>query len=282
MQTDAFIINTAFTGAVSDKSKNPNVPYTVEEIVTDAKACVAQGTSIGHFHVRTDEGAPTNDPKRYARLIAGLRSEESLKDLVVVASTSGRHGQTIDERCAVLKLPADERPDMGSLTLSSLNFATGPSVTSPDGIRQLAETMLANGVKPELEVFDLGMLSFAHQLIHEGLIEGPFYINIILGNQSGAMPRLSTIAALIAELPADALVSFGGIARHQLPAHRFAVAVADGGRTGLEDNLVMDRNRTLADNAALTSRLATMVTSAQRPIATPSEVRDRLGLPHRG
>lgn len=282
MQTNAFILNTAFTGAVSDKSKNPNVPYTVDEIVADAKRCVGHGTAIGHFHVRTDEGAPTNDPDRYARLIAGLRSEDSLKDLIVVASTSGRHGQTIEERCAVLKLPMDERPDMGSLTLSSLNFATGPSVTSPDGIRKLAETMLACGVKPELEVFDLGMLSFAHQLIHEGLIEGPFYINIILGNQSGAMPRIATVAALMSELPENAIVSFGGIARHQVAAHRYAVAVAGGARTGLEDNLVLDRNRTLADNATLTQRLAAMATSAQRSIATAREVRDHLGLKQRG
>lgn len=280
-QTDAFIVNTAFTGAVADKARNPHVPYSLAEIVADATACAAAGTAIGHFHVRTESGQPSNDPDAYARLFAALRATPGLSDLVIVASTSGRHGQTIAERSAVLALPRDTRPDMASLTLSSLNFATGASVTAPDDIRRLAEAMQKADVRPELEVFDLGMITFAHHLIAEGLITPPYYFNLILGNVAGALPRLSSLAALMAELPADSIVSLGGIGRFQLPAHRFALACAGGARTGLEDNLFLSAQRDLATNPALTVGLARMAQASQRALATPAEVRTRLALPAR-
>lgn len=275
---DTFIINTAFTGAVSSKARNPHVPYTPAEVCADAIACAGQGTSVGHFHVRTDNGDPTNDPDAYARLFATLREQEALRQLVIVASTSGRHGQSLQQRMDVLNLSRDVRPDMASLTLSSLNFASGPSINSPDDIRHIAETMQRQEVRPELEIFDLGMVSFAHQLIHEGLLTPPFYVNVILGNQAGMMPTLTALAALISDLPDGALVSLGGIARHQLTAHRFALAMADGVRTGLEDNLLMDGTGTLATNPTLTARAAGMARASGRTIATAPEVRHLLNL----
>ena len=271
------IINTAFTGAVSDKTRNPNVPYTPEEICRDAVACRAAGMAMGHFHVRTEAGSATNDPDLYARLFAALRAEPALEGLVVVASTSGRHGQTIAERTAVLKLPADLRPDMASLTLSSLNFATGPSITSADDIRRLAEAMQAHGVKPELEVFDLGMAAFARVLANEGLIEPPFYVNIILGNVAGAQPDALSAAALLHALPSPAVVSIGGIGRAQLPAHLLALAGADGVRTGLEDNL-RNPDGSLTSNLEMVDRISAIAKLAGREIETPEALRTRLGL----
>jgi 3-keto-5-aminohexanoate cleavage enzyme len=272
------IVNTAFTGAVSDKSRNSAVPYSTEEIVADAIACAEAGMSMGHFHVRTEDGQATNDAERYRRLFAALRAEERTRQTVIVASTSGRHGQTLEERCAVLRLPEETRPDMASLTLSSLNFASGASINEPDTIRALAEEMQRRDVKPELEAFDLGMIAFAHRLIDEGLVTPPCYFNIILGNVAGAQADLATLAALIGQLPDGSIVSLGGIGRAQHAAHLIAVAEADAVRTGLEDNLRMPGGRQPATNADLVGVIRDIATLSGRALETPGGLRTRLAL----
>ena len=272
------IINLACTGAVSDPNVNPNVPTTVERIVEDAASCAQLGVSIGHFHVRDENARPTNDPKRYARLFEALRNDPHAASLVMCASTSGRHGQTLEERAAVLNLPKDVRPDMGSLTLSSLNFPESASINHPDTIRKLAECMLARGVKPELEVFDLGMVAFAHRLIAEGLVVAPYYFNVLVGNIAGAQGTFAHLAALLSNLPPQSYVSLGGIGAAQMPAHLMAIANADGVRIGLEDNLWMDAKRTPATNSALVERLVALMALSNRPIASATEVRRLLGM----
>lgn len=234
---------------------------------------------MGHFHVRTASGDATNDPNLYSRLFALLRADKATKDIITVASTSGRHGQTLAQRTAVLLLDEDIRPDMASLTLSSLNFPTTPSINSPDDIRALAETMLQQEVKPELEVFDLGMLTFAHKLLDEGLLQPPYYFNIILGNVAGAQTDLASMAALLSNLPADSVVAFGGIGRAQLLAHVLALGYADGVRTGLEDNIRLPGpERRLATNADLVRHIADLAGQVGRHPYTPPELRQRLGL----
>lgn len=275
--TDPLIINTAFTGAVSDKTRNPAVPYSTQEIHADAVACAELGTSMGHFHVRDDDGAPSCDAGRYGRLFSTLRGDDRLRQMVLVASTSGRHGQTLEQRGAVLDLPEDIRPDMASLTLSSLNFATGASINTPDGIRALAERMLRQGVKPELEIFDLGMVAFAHKLIAEGLLKPPYFFNVILGNEAGAQADLASVAAILAQMPGQSYVSLGGIARAQLPAHLLALSCASGVRTGLEDNLWLAKGQ-MATNASLVERIRQLADLSLRPVASPAELRQMLGL----
>lgn len=275
---NGFILNVAFTGAVSDKARNPAVPYTVAEIAADAAGCARLGATMGHFHVRGPDGAASSDPAAYADLFAGVRAEAACRGMILVASTSGRHGQTLDQRMAVLRLPQAERPDMASLTLSSLNFPTGASVTGPDEIRTLAREMQAQAVRPELEVFDLGMAAFLHRLADEGLVEPPFYVNVILGNVAGAQADALSVGALLAALPAGSVVSLGGIGRAQMAAHLIAAAQADGVRTGLEDNLRLPGGKALASNPALTGIAADLARLAGRRLARPDEVRRRLGL----
>ena len=272
------IVNVAFTGAVSDKAGNPAVPWTIAEVMADAIACSDAGMAMGHFHVRTEDGGATNDPERYRRLFEALRGDERTRQTVLVASTSGRHGQTLDDRCAVLRLPEEVRPDMASLTLSSLNFAGGASINQPDTIRALAEEMQRRDVKPELEVFDLGMIAFAHRLIDEGLLTPPYYFNIILGNVAGAQPNLATLAALVGQLPGNSIVGLGGIGRAQHVSHLFALAEADAVRTGLEDNLRMPGGRQLATNPALVEVIRDLVTLGGRALETPAGLRERLDL----
>lgn len=272
------IVNVAFTGAVSDPKVNPNVPVRVDQIVADAAQCARMGASIGHFHVRDENARPTNDPNRYHELFCQLRADGDVGDFIVCASTSGRHGQTFEERAAVLDLPAESRPDMASLTLASLNFRDGASINQPDIIRRLAERMAKCGVKPELEVFDLGMMEFAHELIREGLITPPYYFNVILGNVASAKTTFSHIAALTSHVPENSLISFGGIGPSQMPAHLAALAGAHGIRVGLEDNLWFDARRTPATNPALVERFVSLARLSGRRIATAGEVRAKLGL----
>ena len=265
-----FIINVAFTGAVSDKDSNPAVPYTVEEIVSDAAACAAAGAAVGHFHVRTKSGQATNDPARYAELFRALRSNPATSELILVASTSGRHGQTLQERAAVLDLPMDARPDMA---LSSLNFSSGPSVNHPDEIIALAQRMQENGIVPELEVFDLGMVAYLNHLIGRKILTGALYVNAILGIPAGAQADALTIGTLLAHLPQDTILSLGGVGRWQLPAHLFALAQANGLRTGLEDNLRSPGGKSLTTNEDLVKHAAELARMSARPLMTPQEFR---------
>ena len=276
-----FIINVAYTGAVSSKNQNPSVPYNVEEILADAIKCAELGAAIGHFHVRGPGGTATNDPVLYAELFSALRSENLTKSMILVGSTSGRHGQTLEDRMSVMNLPEATRPEMASLTLSSLNFSSGASVNPPDDIRVLAGAMLHQNVKPELEVFDLGMVAFAHRLISEGLIKPPFYFNVILGNIAGAQADLLSAAAIIAALPPNSIVCLGGIGRAQINAHLMATCQADGVRTGLEDNLKLPGSGQLATNSLLVERIANLAHLAGLLVATPHELRIRLGFDSR-
>ncbi|MFT5651900.1 MAG: 3-keto-5-aminohexanoate cleavage enzyme [Candidatus Azotimanducaceae bacterium] len=271
-----FILNVAFTGAVSDNRRNAAVPYTIDEIVADAASCAKAGATIGHFHVRTKSGAATNDPDLYAELFRALRAEPDVADLVLVASTSGRHGQTLEQRAAVLDLPSDARPDMASLTLSSLNFATGPSINHPDDIIALAQKMQANGIVPELEVFDLGMVAYLNHLVEKGTLNGPFYVNAILGLPAGAQADLLTVGTMMAQLPCDALVCLGGVGKWQLPAHFLAVAGANGLRTGLEDNLRRQDGTTLTTNLELTKHAVELVHLAGRRPMRPRDFRSQM------
>jgi uncharacterized protein (DUF849 family) len=273
-----FIINVAMTGAVSDPRKNPNVPTTENEIVAQAVQCRAEGAAIGHFHVRDENGRPSTDPDRFARIFDRLRSHPVSADMILCATTSGRHGQTMDQRSAVLTLPRDFRPDMASLTLSSLNFANGASINDPAAIRKLCELMLTADIKPELEIFDVGMAEFSHVLVQEGLLRPPLYANILLGNIAGARATPCHLAAILASLPDQTVFCLAGIGRSQLQSNILAVAVANGVRVGLEDNLWLDVHRTPATNVDLVKRIAEISRLAQRSLATPTLVRKLLKL----
>ncbi|MBF0305865.1 MAG: 3-keto-5-aminohexanoate cleavage protein [Alphaproteobacteria bacterium] len=275
-----FIINLAPTGMVPTSTMSSHVPLTTNSIVSDILSCSELGVSMAHIHARDENGEPTWRPDVYGDIIARIR--ESRPDLILTVSTSGRRFGDLAQRSAVLDLPGDLRPDMASLTLSSLNFSREASLNAPDMIVRLAEAMAEKGIRPELEVFDLGMVNVVHSLIKKGLLSPPYYINVILGNASTAQASLLHIAALVASLPQPAVVAFGGIGRSQTPVAGIAAAMADGVRTGLEDNIWLDRNRsTRATNGDLVKRVIRMAMDQERTIASPAQVRTILGLPRR-
>jgi len=168
---------------------------------------------------------------------------------------------------------------MATLTLSSLNFPGESSTNSPDTVRKLAKQMLERGIKPELEVFDLGMVNYAHYLIRKGCIKPPYYFNILLGNIANAQAKMSHLALIVSELPANSYWSAAGIGTCQMNMNALGVIMGDGVRVGLEDNIWFDEERTaLATNYSLIKRMVTLASLLGRPVANPEEARAMLQL----
>jgi 3-keto-5-aminohexanoate cleavage enzyme len=271
------IINLCPTGMVPTRAQSAQVPLTPAEVVADVARCVERGANLVHLHACDEQGRPHFSRAIYARQIAGIR--ERFFDLTICVSLSGRTFGEFAQRAEALGLRGDLRPDMGSLTLSSLNFADQASVNAPDMVRRLADAMAEQGIKPELEVFDLGMLNYAQYLISKGVLEPPFYFNILLGNIAGAQPTPAHVAAFLSALPPGSIWCAAGLGRHQLTANVLGLLYGDGVRVGLEDNLWFDdRRERPASNADLIERISTLIAALQRTVATRAEVRQRLGI----
>ncbi len=271
------ILNLTPTGMIPTRAMTPHVPITPAEIAKDVTACVPFGVSMVHLHARDEAGVPTYHKAIYGDILGRIRAAHP--DLVLVVSTSGRNFPEFSQRSEVLDLEDGLRPDMASLTLSSLNFPVTASVNSPDMIQRLAGRMQEKGIKPELEVFDLGMANYAHYLIHKGLITPPYFFNIILGNVASAQAKLQHLGLIVSELPPDSIWSVGGIGEAQLAMNTVGITCAHGVRVGLEDNIFFSGDRSvLASNVTLLERVRKIADAFGRPVASPAEVRSLLAL----
>lgn len=213
----------------------------------------------------------------YAEIIEGIRTR--LPDVVVCASCSGRVVPEFEKRSEVLELEGAAKPDMASLTLSSMNFAREASLNPPDTVQHLARKMLDRGIKPELEVFDLGMINYAKYLISRGYLEPPFYFNIILGNVSTAQADPLHLGVMLNSLPERSIWAVGGIGLAQLPMTAVSIALGGGVRIGLEDNIWYDQRRTrLATNRDIVERTVALGRLMGRKVMDSSELRRVLGL----
>lgn len=274
---EPLIVNLAPTGLLPTRAQSPHVPLTADEVAADCMLCCAAGATMLHLHARAADGSPSCDRQVFGDLVAAVR--QRVPDAIIVTTTSGRRAPEVELRAASLTLEGDQKPDMASLTLSSLNFSSEASISEPSTVMRLAAIMKERGIRPELEVFDLGMVNFAKILIDKGLIEPPFYFNILLGNPASAQASLLHLGTLVADLPSQSVWSVAGIGRHQALANALGVVVGHGVRTGLEDNLWLDSERTvLATNLQLVERVAAQAAALGRPLASPSQVRNRLGL----
>lgn len=274
----SLILNLTPTGMVPTKAMTSHVPVTSDEIVADVLCCAKMGITMVHLHARDEEGRPTWRKEVYAEIIGRLR--ETMPDLVICVSLSGRDVSEFEKRADVLSLGGDLKPDMGSLTLSSLNFPNQASVNSPDMVKSLAADMLKRGIVPELEIFDLGMVNYANYLIEKGLVPQDCYANLFLGNIAGAQLDLIHAGALVAGLPEKCLWAFGGIGDAQFPANLLGIAIDGGGvRVGLEDSIWMDPERKcLATNSGMVERIHRVARQAGRGIMTPAEFRRTMGM----
>jgi 3-keto-5-aminohexanoate cleavage enzyme len=277
MNDTPLVINFAPTGMVPTRAMTPHVPLRPVEVIREVREANQLGITVVHLHGRDGDDLPSSDPDHFAEMIGGIR--ETCPDLVLCVSLSGRIVTDSIKRAAPLSLKGKYKPDMGSLTLSSLNFSTGASTNEPATIQYLASRMLELGIMPELEVFDLGMVNYARYLIEKGFLRSPFYFNIILGNVASAQCDLAHAGILVRELPPESLWAFGGIGSQQLTACGLAVASGGGVRVGLEDNIYMDRSRcVLATNFELLSRVHTLARLFNRAVMTPQEFRARMQL----
>lgn len=272
------IVNFAPTGMIPTKQMTPHVPISVSEIIEDVHQAVEVGISMVHLHARDERtGEPSYKAGVYEKIIAGIRSFS--KDLVICVSLSGRNFKEFEQRAQVLQLDGDVKPDMGSLTLSSLNFNKVASVNCPDMIKALAQEMKARGIVPELEAFDAGMINYARYLKNKGLIAPPFYFNLLLGNIACAQADLLHAGIMIRDLPADSFWSLAGIGDWQLPMNSVAIAMGGGVRIGLEDNIYYDPGRTrLASNSDLLRRIHTVAEANGRALMTAQRLRQLLNL----
>jgi 3-keto-5-aminohexanoate cleavage enzyme len=274
----AFILNFTPTGMIPTRDMTLHVPITPPQIVEQVLEAAELGANMIHLHARDAEtGQPTYKKEIYAEIISGIRKKN--KELVLCVSTSGRNFNEFEKRSEVLNLTGQLKPDFGSLTLSSLNFNNQVSINSPQMIQDLAAKMLKNGIRPELEAFDLGMINYARYLIKKDLLRPPYYFNLILGNIACAQANMLSLGLMVKELPENALWSAGGVGNPQLTMNVMALLSGGGVRVGLEDNIWFDENRTeLATNASLVSRVVSIAKTMGREIASPSELRNILRL----
>ncbi|WP_199087727.1 3-keto-5-aminohexanoate cleavage protein [Bosea sp. ASV33] len=270
------IICVAITGSLPTKANNPAVPITISEQIESTQEAFEAGATIAHCHVRDDEGKPTSDPERYGRLKEGL--EKHCPGLIVQLSTGGRSGAG-QARGAMLSL----RPDMASLAVGSNNFPNRVYENAPDLVDWLAAEMAAHRVKPEIEAFDLSHILKAHEMWKRGQIVDRPYVQFVMGVKN-AMPvdrdvfdyYIRTVKRLFGEnVPWCA----AGIGSNQIVLNEWAIAAGGHARTGLEDNVRLDRERLAPSNAALVARAAELCRQYGRPVATWQQAREILGIP---
>lgn len=272
--TKPCIICVAITGSVARKENNPAVPITIAEQVESTHEAFEAGAAIAHLHVRNADQSPTSDPEKFAELKAEL--EKHCPGLILQFSTGGRSGAG-KERGGMLSL----KPDMASLTVGSNNFPTRVYENPPDLVDWLASEMLEHDVKPEIEAFDLSHIVHAARMAADGRLKGPLYVQFVMGVKN-AMPVDKPIFDFYIEtlrrLAPDAEWCAAGIGAGQITVNEWCIAAGGHTRTGLEDNVRLDRDHLAPSNAALVKRAVELCEQYERPVATWAEARDMLGL----
>ena len=268
------IICVAVTGSVPQKSDNPAVPITIAEQVTSTREAFEAGASIAHCHVRNDDGSTTSDPGKFAALKMGI--EDACPGMIVQFSTGGRSGAG-KARGGMLSL----RPDMASLTVGSNNFPTRVYENPPDLVDWLASEMRTYEIKPEIEAFDLSHIHQAAAMNRVGRIPGELYVQFVMGVKN-AMPvdreTFDFYIKTVNRLAPDAQWCAAGIGPGQIEVNEWCISAGGHTRTGLEDNIKLDRNTLAPSNAALVQRAADLCAKHNRPVATPDQARKILGL----
>jgi uncharacterized protein (DUF849 family) len=268
------IICVAITGSVPTKADNPAVPVTVDEQIESTHAAFEAGASICHAHVRNDDGTPSSDPERFARLKAGL--EKHCPGMVIQFSTGGRSGAG-QARGGMLPL----RPDMASLSVGSNNFPTRVYENPPDLVAWLASEMRKYDVTPEIEAFDLSHIHQAVRLHDAGALPGKLYIQFVMGVKNAMpvdRPTFDFYIETVERLAPGTEWCAAGIGPGQIVVNEWSVATGGHARTGLEDNIRLDRDTLAPSNAALVERVVDLCDKHERPVATPAQAREMLGL----
>ena len=270
---EKLIITAAICGAEVTKKHNPAVPYTIEEIGREAKLAYEAGASIIHLHVREDDGTPTQSMHRFALAFEEIKRQ--CPDVIIQPSTGGAVGMSNAERLQPLELV----PEMATLDCGTVNFGGDDIfVNTENTIKEFGEKMIKLGVKPEVEVFDKGMIDTAIRLCKQGFINAPMHFNFVMGVTGGIAASILDLAYMTCSIPQGSTYTATGIGRFEFPIA--AMAIASGGhvRVGFEDNVYLSKGVLAGSNGALVEKIVRIAAELNREIASPKEARGILGL----
>jgi len=270
---EKLIITAAICGAEVTKENNPAVPYTVSEIVSEAKSAYDAGASIIHLHVREDDGTPTQSKDRFQLCIDEILKE--CPDVIIQPSTGGAVGMTDLERLQSTEVVPT--PEFATLDCGTLNFGGDDIFINTDNtIFNFAKIMKERGIKPELEVFDKGMIDIALKVDRKGLLVHPLHFDFVLGVQMTATVR--DLAFMVGSIPAGSTWTVAGIGRHEFEMAAAGIVMGGHVRVGFEDNLYLDKGVLAKNNGELVEKVVKLATLLGREIATPDEARRILSI----
>ncbi|MDR1198584.1 MAG: 3-keto-5-aminohexanoate cleavage protein [Prevotellaceae bacterium] len=270
---EKLIITAAICGAEVLKEHNPAVPYTVDEIVREAKSAYDAGASIIHLHVRYDDGTPTQDKARFKECIDAIKAV--IPDIIIMPSTGGAVGMTNDERLQ----PTELDIEMATLDCGTCNFGGDDVFTNTENtIKYFGQRMIERGIKPELEVFDKSMIDMALRLAKKGFIQPPFHFDFVMGVNGGIGGDLRDFVFMRGSIPSGATYTVAGIGRYEFPLA--SASIIDGGhvRVGFEDNVYLSKGVLAKSNGELVAKVVRMASELGREIANPAEARQILGM----
>lgn len=266
------IITVATTGSVTPKSTNPHIPLTPSEIAEDVYQCWQAGAAACHLHMRDDQGMGTMDVERFEETVRLIRSK---CDIVINLTTSGQEGASDETRMAHL---IAIKPEMASYDAGTINWMPySVFLNAPQFLAKLGKTMIENNIKPELEIFDSGMIHNTEFFMEHGYILRPPHYQFVLGVLGGAQATVENLLHLRNKLPQDATWSAFGIGKAHIPIMLATIALGGHIRVGLEDNVYYSKGR-LATNVELVSRAARIIGEVDKQVATPDDARAILGL----
>lgn len=273
------IITAAICGAEVTKAQNPNVPYTVEEIAREAESAYKAGASIIHLHVRKDDGTPTQDKNRFKECIDAIR--KLCPDAIIQPSTGGAVGMTDLERLQSTEVEESalglKHPEMATLDCGSCNFGGDEVFINTDNtIMNFGKIMIERSVKPEIEVFDKGMIDIALRMHKKGYIQAPMHFDFVLGVQMAATAR--DLSFMVDSIPQGSTWTVAGVGRNQFPMATLAIIMGGHVRVGFEDNVYIDKGMPAESNGQLVEKVVRIAKELGREIATPAEARAILGL----
>jgi 3-keto-5-aminohexanoate cleavage enzyme len=263
---DKLIITAAITGAETSKTQNPNLPCTPEEQAKAAFDCWKAGASVVHLHVRDENGKPSQSIALFEKTSKLIKDR---CDIILQYSTGGAVGTPVAERMAPLKL----KPEMASLNVGSINFGDEVFENLPKDIESLAKEMKRLQIKPEIEVYDLGMLEYGVSLVRSGLISAPAHFQFVLGTKFGLSGNPENIFHMRSKIPEGCTFAVAGIGRNQLQLA--PVAIVSGGhvRVGFEDNVFYSKGVLAESNAQLVARISDLAKILQRDVASAAEAK---------
>ena len=267
---EKLIITVAPTGSLPTKQDTPHVPVTPQEVIQDTYACYNAGASIVHIHARDKEQKPAHDLAFFTEAVTGIQEK---CNIIIQISTGGRASQGYESRGQALSL----KPEMASLTTGSVNFPTSAYVNEPALIEYLAKIMQENGIKPEMEVFDVSMIANALDLLKKGLAGAPLHFDFVMGLKGSIPFSIKNYVHLMESIPAGSTWTVAGVARAQLELIPLSILTGGHVRVGLEDNIYYSKGE-LATNAQLVERAVRLARELGREIATPDEARKILNL----